>query len=86
MTATTASAPSPGTSMHEAHRREARVGYAFIAVPMALFLTLNIFAIIYALFISFFWSSGSDSMPPAASSAGRNLAMAASASFSMLVW
>ncbi len=54
MTATTASAPSPGTSMHEAHRREARVGYAFIAVPMALFLTLNIFAIIYALFISFF--------------------------------
>jgi multiple sugar transport system permease protein len=54
MTATTASAPGPGTSMGEAHRREARVGYAFIALPMALFLTLNIFAIIYALFISFF--------------------------------
>jgi multiple sugar transport system permease protein len=54
MTATTGSAASIPTSMREAHRREARVGYAFIAVPMALFLTLNIFAIIYALFISFF--------------------------------
>ena len=30
------------------------MGYAFIAVPMALFLTLNIFAIFYAFFISFF--------------------------------
>jgi len=54
MTATTGSAASAPTSMREAHRREARVGYAFIAVPMALFLTLNIFAIGYALFISFF--------------------------------
>ena len=54
MTATTVSAPRAGTSMNEARRREARVGYAFIAVPMALFLTLNIFAIVYALFISFF--------------------------------
>jgi multiple sugar transport system permease protein len=54
MTATTESAASIPTSMREAHRREARVGYAFIAVPMALFLTLNIFAIIYAFFISFF--------------------------------
>jgi multiple sugar transport system permease protein len=54
MTATTGSAPGAPTSMREAHRREARVGYAFIAVPMALFLTLNIFAIVYAFFISFF--------------------------------
>jgi multiple sugar transport system permease protein len=54
MTATTAAAPKAATSMREAHRREARVGYAFIAVPMALFLTLNIFAIFYAFFISFF--------------------------------
>ena len=54
MTATTASASTAGTSMRESHRREARVGYAFIAVPMVLFLTLNIFAIGYALFISFF--------------------------------
>lgn len=54
MTATTTSASTTRTSMREAHRREARVGYAFIAVPMALFLTLNIFAIFYAFFISFF--------------------------------
>jgi multiple sugar transport system permease protein len=54
MTATTVSASHAGTSMREARRREARVGYAFIAVPMALFLTLNIFAIVYAFFISFF--------------------------------
>jgi multiple sugar transport system permease protein len=54
MTATTAAAPKAATSMRESHRREARVGYAFIAVPMALFLTLNIFAILYAFFISFF--------------------------------
>ncbi len=37
--------------------REARVGLAFIAVPMLLFLTLNIFAIGYAFFISF-WQWG----------------------------
>ena len=54
MTATTVAAPKAATSMREAHRREARVGYAFIAVPMLLFLTLNIFAIFYAFFISFF--------------------------------
>jgi multiple sugar transport system permease protein len=54
MTATGASMPGAGTSMREARRREAWVGYAFIAVPMALFLTLNIFAIVYAFFISFF--------------------------------
>jgi multiple sugar transport system permease protein len=56
MTATTA-APTGGGSLGEAQRREARVGFAFIALPMALFLTLNIFAIGYALFISF-WQWG----------------------------
>ena len=58
MTATTATAtaapPASGESLSTAHKREARVGLAFIAVPMALFLILNIFAIGYALFISFF--------------------------------
>jgi multiple sugar transport system permease protein len=34
--------------------REARVGLAFIAIPMVLFAVLQIFAIFYALFISFF--------------------------------
>ncbi|MBA3642314.1 MAG: sugar ABC transporter permease [Acidobacteria bacterium] len=42
------------TTLRDAQRRETLVGYAFIAVPMALFLTLNIFAIFYAFFISFF--------------------------------
>ncbi len=54
MTATSVETPRGPTSMREAHGREARVGYAFVAVPMALFLTLNIFAIVYAFFISFF--------------------------------
>jgi multiple sugar transport system permease protein len=54
MTATSASPSRSGDTLHAAARREARVGYAFIAVPMALFLALNIFAIVYALFISFF--------------------------------
>ena len=36
MTAETATTPQARTSMREAHRREARVGFAFIAVPMAL--------------------------------------------------
>ncbi|MBA3740895.1 MAG: sugar ABC transporter permease, partial [Chloroflexi bacterium] len=50
-------ARTPGESLVSAHRREARVGLAFIAVPMALFLILNIFAIAYAFFISF-WQWG----------------------------
>jgi multiple sugar transport system permease protein len=56
MTATTAAAAGGG-SLGEAQRRERRVGLAFIALPMALFLILNIFAIGYALFISF-WQWG----------------------------
>ena len=56
MTATTGAA-SAGGSLGEAQRRERRVGFAFIAVPMALFLTFEIFAIVYALFISF-WEWG----------------------------
>ena len=54
MATTTATLPQAGTTIRAAQRREARVGYAFIALPMALFLTLNIFAIFYAFFISFF--------------------------------
>ena len=38
----------------KASRSEALAGYALIAVPMVLFLLLNIGAIVYALFISFF--------------------------------
>jgi len=43
-----------GTDMRTERRREARVGLAFIAVPMALFLVFQIFAIGYAFYISFF--------------------------------
>ena len=57
MTASTAPVEPAGESLRTAQRREAQVGLAFIAVPMALFLTLNIFAIVYALFISF-WDWG----------------------------
>ena len=53
--------PTPGgdqvTDMRDERGREARVGLAFIAVPMALFLVLQIFAIGYAAFISF-WDWG----------------------------
>jgi multiple sugar transport system permease protein len=43
--------------LHAAQRREATVGFAFIAVPMGLFLALFIFAIVYAFYISF-WEWG----------------------------
>ena len=42
------------TSMRTERNREARVGLAFIAVPMALFLLLQVFAIGYAAVISTF--------------------------------
>ncbi|MGH2573610.1 MAG: carbohydrate ABC transporter permease [Actinomycetota bacterium] len=35
-------------------RREALVGYAFVIVPMAIFLTFFIFPMVYALYISYF--------------------------------
>jgi multiple sugar transport system permease protein len=52
MTAT-AQAPRRG-SMQGERRAEMFAGYAFIAVPLVLFLVLNIGAILFALFISFF--------------------------------
>jgi multiple sugar transport system permease protein len=53
MTATAAQATKP-TKLSTELSREARVGLAFIAVPMLLFLVLQIFAIGYAIFISLF--------------------------------
>jgi multiple sugar transport system permease protein len=54
----TANASAQGSgSLSGAKRREAAVGFAFIAVPMGLFLALFIFAIVYAFFISF-WEWG----------------------------
>jgi multiple sugar transport system permease protein len=44
-------------SLGAEHAREARVGLAFIAIPMALFLFFQIFAIVYAGFISL-WDWG----------------------------
>lgn len=56
--ASVAASPNLKTeSLGTAHNREARVGLAFIAVPMLLFLVLDIFAIGYAVFISF-WQWG----------------------------
>ena len=53
MTAGSAAAQQP-TRLSTEMGREARVGLAFIAVPMVLFLVLQIFAIGYAIFISLF--------------------------------
>jgi len=49
-----ASARDPRASTGIGQRSEALAGYAFVAVPMVLFLVLNIGAILYALFISVF--------------------------------
>jgi multiple sugar transport system permease protein len=57
MTAGSASARHITVDLRDEKKREGRVGLAFIAVPMLLFLTLNIFAIGYAVFISF-WDWG----------------------------
>lgn len=58
MTATTTAVGQTGAgSLRKARATEARVGLGFIAVPMALFLVLQIFAIFFALFISF-WEWG----------------------------
>ncbi len=57
MASTSVAAGDRATNLGDVRSREARVGLAFIAVPMALFLTLQIFAIFYAFFISF-WDWG----------------------------
>jgi multiple sugar transport system permease protein len=49
-----ASARDPRASTGIGQRSEALAGYAFVAVPMFLFLVLNIGSILYALFISVF--------------------------------
>ena len=49
-----AAARDPRASTGIGQRSEALAGYAFIAVPMLLFLILNIGSILYALFISVF--------------------------------
>jgi multiple sugar transport system permease protein len=52
-TATTSTGDKP-VALSTEKSREARVGLAFIALPMVIFLVFQIFAIGYALFISFF--------------------------------
>ena len=49
-----ASARDPRASTGIGQRSEALAGYAFVAIPMFLFLVLNIGSILYALFISVF--------------------------------
>lgn len=49
-----ATAPDPRASTGIGKRSEWLAGYAFIAIPMVLFLVLNIGAILYAVFISVF--------------------------------
>lgn len=48
----TQAATGPGPSLRRARRSEAIAGYAMIAIPMALFLVLQIGSVFYALFIS----------------------------------
>ena len=58
MTAAARTAPVPGRRTLQSEKRgEMLAGFALIAVPVALFLILNIGAIVYALFISF-WRWG----------------------------
>jgi multiple sugar transport system permease protein len=52
MAATTGAAATTGRGMRREKSAEAIAGYALIAVPMVLFLVLNIGSIFYALFIS----------------------------------
>ncbi len=48
----TAAAAGPGPSLRRARRSEALAAYAMIAIPMVLFLVLQIGSVFYALFIS----------------------------------
>ncbi|MGH2428334.1 MAG: carbohydrate ABC transporter permease [Candidatus Limnocylindria bacterium] len=57
MTSTSIAARPEVTELRDERGREARVGLAFIAVPMVLFGLFQIFAIFYAIFISF-WDWG----------------------------
>jgi len=57
MASTSIAAGDRAANLGDEKNREARVGLAFIAVPMALFLFLQIFAIFYAFYISF-WDWG----------------------------
>src|SRR5687767_5368518 len=57
MTAAPIPAAGGATDIGHERAREGRVGLAFIAAPMALFLIFQIFAIFYAVFISF-WDWG----------------------------
>jgi multiple sugar transport system permease protein len=58
MTAAARTAPVPGRRTLQSEKRgEMLAGFALIAIPVALFLILNIGAILYALFISF-WRWG----------------------------
>ena len=59
MTAATPALNPPKRTARSERRTEALAGFALIAVPIALFLILNIGSIIYALFISFWnWTLG----------------------------
>ena len=59
MTAATPALHPPKMTARSERRTEALAGFALIAVPIALFLILNIGSIIYALFISFWnWTLG----------------------------
>ena len=52
MTAASGTRPSKVVQRRVGGRQEALAGYALIAVPMLLFLVLNIGSILYAAFIS----------------------------------
>lgn len=54
MTASTAESVTKPTTLRQRRVQEALAGYAFIAVPMAIFLVFNIGAIVFALVISVF--------------------------------
>ncbi|HSI99241.1 MAG TPA: sugar ABC transporter permease [Patescibacteria group bacterium] len=54
MTASTAESVTKSTTLRQRRVQEALAGYAFIAVPMAIFLVFNIGAIVFALVISVF--------------------------------
>lgn len=54
MTARAAAVPAKAENLASEKGREARVGLAFVAIPMVLFAVLQLFAIGYAVVISFF--------------------------------
>lgn len=59
MTAASTASKAPVRTLRSERRSEALWGYALIAIPMVLFLVLNIGSIIYAFYISFWnWTLG----------------------------